>query len=87
MKRVLFLIILFSGCVDPYTPPNLKSSDSLLVIDGYIDTATKSIINLTRTKNLTSTDPIEIEEGATLWLEDNAGNKIFLQEEGVAHTH
>ncbi|MBK8290705.1 MAG: DUF4249 domain-containing protein [Flammeovirgaceae bacterium] len=82
MKRVLFLIILFSGCVDPYTPPNLKSSDSLLVIDGYIDTATKSTINLTRTKNLTSTDPIEIEEGATLWLEDNAGNKIFLQEEG-----
>lgn len=81
MRRVLLLIILFSGCVDPYNPPNLKSSDSLLVIDGYIDTATKSTIKLTRTKNLTSTDPVQTEAGATLWLEDNTGSKIYLQEE------
>lgn len=81
MKRVILLLLLFTGCIDPYFPPDLKSSEAFLVVDGFIDVTAKSVIKLTRTQSLTTTDAIILETGASVWIEDEAGEKINLVEE------
>lgn len=81
MKRAILLLLLFTGCIDPYFPPDLKSSEAFLVVDGFIDVTAKSVIKLTRTQSLTTTDAIILETGASVWMEDEAGGKINLVEE------
>lgn len=81
MKRTILFFLLLAGCIDPYFPPDLKSSEAFLVVDGFIDVTDKSVIKLTRTKSLTTTDATILETGASVWIQDEAGNKIFLSEE------
>lgn len=82
MKKVAWLLILLGGCIEPYMPPEIKPAEALLVIDGHIDYATKSIITLSRTQNLTDTEePIKVTN-ATVLLENEQGLKYTLTEEG-----
>jgi hypothetical protein len=83
MKRVILLLFLFTGCIDPYFPPDLKSSEAFLVVDGFIDVTTKSTIKLSRTQSLNTEEAIILESGASVWIEDKTGNKIFLSEESA----
>jgi hypothetical protein len=70
------------GCIDPYTPPAIEQDSAVLVIDGFINTNGESTIRLSRSQNISDTDEPPFETGATLWLEDEAGAKIFLLEAG-----
>lgn len=82
MKRVAWLLILMVGCIDPYTPPEIKPAGALLVINGHIDVNSKSIIKLTRSQNLFENEESEKVNNASVWLEDENGLTYPLEEEG-----
>lgn len=82
MRRLLFIVILVTGCIDPYFPPEIDSTEPILVIDGFIDTQGTSTIRLTRTQTLTEEGLPQPVTGATLWIEDTQGLKTFLIETG-----
>lgn len=80
MKRFALMYFLLIGCVDPYTPPGLKSSEAILVIDGFIDVTNESTIKLSRSQNLTDNNEPQSETGATVWVEDDNGSNFFFSE-------
>jgi len=82
MKRVVWLLILMIGCIDPYMPPEIKPAGAILVINGHIDTNGKSIIKLTRSQNLFENIESEKVDDALVWLEDEIGRTYPLTEEG-----
>ncbi|MEY4930578.1 MAG: hypothetical protein RI909_1302 [Bacteroidota bacterium] len=73
MKRVAWLLIVLAGCIDPYTPPEIKSSSAILVIDGHIDINSQSVIKLTRSQNLYEDLEPEKVYGAQVILENENG--------------
>lgn len=78
MKRsfIVFFIGL-SSCIDPYNPPEIAQSESLLVVDGYVNSSGTSKITLSRSQNLTDPAQPTFEIGAEVWVEDTQGNKVF----------
>ncbi|MBL7870879.1 MAG: DUF4249 domain-containing protein [Cyclobacteriaceae bacterium] len=73
-------MILLVGCIDPYSPPVIEQGSAALVIDGFINVSGESTIQLSRTQNLIDAEVPQVETGATLWLEDETGIKIYLFE-------
>ena len=82
MKKVVWIVILLAGCIEPYTPPEIKPADAILVIDGHIDANSKSIIKLTRSQSLLETGETEKVKGAVVLLENESGQTYPLTEEG-----
>jgi len=82
MKKVAWLFIALTGCIDPYTPPELKSSNAILVIDGHIDGNSRSVIKLTRSQNLYEDLETEKVNGAVVILENENGIQYPLSPEG-----
>lgn len=80
MKKITLILILLTSCIDSYTPPIIEQDLGALVIDGFINASGESNIQLRRSQNISSTDTQQIESGATLWLEDEAGTKVFMTE-------
>jgi hypothetical protein len=80
VKRISFILIFFTSCIDPYNPPVIEQDLSVLVIDGFINVTGESTIRLTRSQNIYETNTPIVEIGATLWLEDELGAKKFLTE-------
>ena len=81
MKKVVWIVILLMGCIEPYFPPEIKPTHALLVIDGHIDVTGKSNIKLTRTQNLNDNGEAEKVTGATVLLENENGITYPLVEE------
>lgn len=82
MKKVAWLLMLMFGCIDPYTPTEIKPAGAILVIDGHVESNRKSTIRLTRSQNLyESTEPEKVN-GAVVVLENEMGVKYELNEEG-----
>jgi len=82
--RLNFLSIVFLsllGCVEPYQPPIIKNGAEILVVDGSLNTKGKSVIQLTRTQNLSETSPVIFERNALVSFEDETGNSFMLTEE------
>jgi Domain of unknown function (DUF4249) len=82
MKRVAWLLIVLVGCIDPYLPPEIKSSGAILVIDGHINTNSTSTIKLTRSQNLYENGDTGKVDGALVTLENENGVKYPLLAEG-----
>ncbi len=82
MKKVVWIVVFLAGCIEPYTPPEIKPADAILVVDGHIDVNSKSIIKLTRSQNLLETGETEKVEGAEIVLENESGETYPLTEEG-----
>ncbi len=82
MKKVAWLLILMVGCIEPYMPSEIKPSGAILVIDGHIDSNSKSIIKLTRSQNLFENGETEKVNGAIVTLENENGIKYPLTPEG-----
>jgi hypothetical protein len=83
MKRsYLILVLCACQCIDPYTPELEPSSDSVLVIDGFLEPNQTSIVRLSRSTSLNSTDAPPPEVGASVWIEDINNQTIFFQEVG-----
>ncbi|MBX2901073.1 MAG: DUF4249 domain-containing protein [Cyclobacteriaceae bacterium] len=77
MKRGLFLLaISILGCVDPYNPKEITESESILVVDGFVNTSGPSKITLSRSQNLNNSSQTIYEIGAEVYIEDQLGNKI-----------
>lgn len=81
MKKVVWIVFLLTGCIEPYMPPEIKPAEALLVIDGHIDVNSKSTIKLTRSQNLDENGEVEKVTGASVLLEDENGLAYPLQEE------
>jgi len=73
----LFLALL-SSCVDPFEPEVINAPDSLLVVNGFINTNGPTTITLLRTQNLTETAAPTPEENAQVYLEEEGGSRTSL---------
>jgi hypothetical protein len=76
------ILILFvtSQCIEPYSPQPLLTEYNYLVVDGFLINGNKpTVIKLSRTQAVTNAKlPSVIERNAIVKIEEEAGNKITL---------
>jgi hypothetical protein len=78
---ILFIISLFSSCIEPYSP-KLNGYESLLVIDGLItDENSACTIRLSRTFQEQNSSPVMVPD-ATVSVKDDNGNVSYLKNSG-----
>ncbi|HLZ15951.1 MAG TPA: DUF4249 domain-containing protein [Cyclobacteriaceae bacterium] len=83
---VFSMVILVTGCLDPYAAPNVNGSGNYLVISGFLNASDSSCsITLSRSLPLSSTDVPTPVSDATVAIEDSNGNSfsILQQTTGV----
>jgi len=89
MKRIIYiLIILFAwwGCKKPYQPVAITSDSNYLVVEGTINTGNDStIIRLSRTVKLSSSQRSNPELNAMVIIESDAGGTYGLTETGSGY--
>jgi len=73
-----FLMALLSSCVDPFEPGVINTPDSLLVVNGFINSNGPTNITLLRTQNLTDDTAPMPEENARIFLEEEGGFSVQL---------
>ncbi len=73
-------LLALAGCVDPYMPDVLDANANYLVVDGFINGAGRTRIQLSRTTNTASTSAPPAEKGARLSIVDDAGARYALTE-------
>ena len=76
------LMALLSSCVDPFEPEVIDSPDSLLVVNGFINSNGPTTITLSRTQSLTEVTPPQPEENARIFLEEEGGARTPLAVSG-----
>ncbi|WP_221394442.1 DUF4249 domain-containing protein [Dyadobacter sp. NIV53] len=76
------LILLVDSCIQPFSPPEVNSPYSYLVVDGFLNVGRDtSRITLRRTQNTNDfTNPV-VESGAKLTVESETGGQYFFSEE------
>jgi hypothetical protein len=80
-KILLFVLIIFTGCKKPYTPPAIVARNSYLVVEGVINSGTDStFIKLSRTVNLASKIASNPELHAILTVESDQNSSYPLTE-------
>ena len=85
-KLYVMVLILLTSCIDPYNPPQVTQANSYLVVDGYVDLeAGKSVITLSRTKNLSESNQIVKQTNAqvSIQIEGGATYQLWEGEAGV----
>jgi hypothetical protein len=85
IKRLTGIVLLggsaIYGCKKPYSPSVLSSSNNYLVVEGVIAAGNDStVINLTRTVQLTNTSTTNPELGAKVTVDDGQGANYILSE-------
>lgn len=83
----MFFLVGLSACIDPYNPPEIGQSESILVIDGFVNSSGPSKITLSRSQNLNDPSQPIYETGAEVWVEDTQGNKVFFTEDNLGGYH
>jgi hypothetical protein len=76
----LGLLLILSGCVEPYTPAVVDAPSKYLVVDGFINGNGITRIKLSRTENIATTTPPPVEKGAQLFIVDDAGARYTFSE-------
>ena len=86
---VWFLMLLLSGCVEPYFPEVLESPNSYLVVNGFLNANGTTTIQLLRTQNLNENVPPPAETQAQVTVESEAGEKytLFETEKGMYRSY
>lgn len=74
------IITFFSQCQTPYYAPVNSSGTGYLVVEGYLDGNSQTVIKLTRTRTLSDTSSPISETGAKVLVEDNQGGIVLLPE-------
>lgn len=85
MKHWCILILLVTvGCIEPYPTPDRNSNTNTLVVDGFLN-ATENVIRLrlSRTVDLSSSDTVNPESKAQVYIEEKSGPKHLLNEINV----
>ncbi|QDK81008.1 DUF4249 domain-containing protein [Spirosoma sp. KCTC 42546] len=82
------LVLLVSGCVDPYRPPEITSPASYLVVNGFFNSAagTTTTIQLSRTQNLADPKAPSAETKAIVTIE-SAHKDIYTLKEGTVGSY
>jgi hypothetical protein len=81
----IFAMIVFTilGCIDPYSPKIINEDVSVLVVDGFLNSADGSAtVKLTRSLPVYSTIAPPSELKALVKISDDAGNEYLLIEKG-----
>ncbi|WP_197070423.1 DUF4249 domain-containing protein [Hymenobacter sp. DG25B] len=68
-----------TGCLDPFEP-DVKGGQSLLVVDGHINSQGVTTIRLSRSIDLAQKSAAPVESNATMYIEDEAGTRYLLRE-------
>ncbi|MDO6389223.1 DUF4249 domain-containing protein [Pontibacter sp. BT731] len=79
---VWLVMLVFSGCVDPYFPEVQESPGSFLVVNGFLNANGPTTIQLLRTQSLNDTGAPPAEENATVIVESEHGERFGLHETG-----
>ncbi|GGF05555.1 DUF4249 domain-containing protein [Hymenobacter cavernae] len=83
----LCCLVLLPGCIEPYMPEAISSTQSYLVVNGFINSQGSTSINLSRTYDIAAKTPPPIETGATLALEEEGGTRYPLRESTIKGTY
>ena len=77
----IFILFVTVGCIEPYPTPDRNSTTHTLVVDGFLN-ATENVIRLklSRTVDLRSTDTVNPESKAQVYIEEKSGTKHLLNE-------
>lgn len=76
---LLFTVLAFATCIDPYNP-NLKGREALLVVDGLLTNENRSYsVLLSRTSAIQNGDPVKVT-GAQVLITDEEDNSYGLTE-------
>lgn len=86
MKRLALQLLLSTlittACKEDFEPPVIQQGASLLVVDGFINNSSDTtMIRLSRTNKLGDGVRNSQEKGASLFLEDSAGNTLYTFQE------
>ncbi|KAA0994154.1 DUF4249 domain-containing protein [Dyadobacter sp. UC 10] len=78
------LPFLTDGCIEPFSPPEINSDENYLVVDGFFNVGgtDTSRIALRRTQNINQAAQPIIEKGATITVENEAGESYPFTESG-----
>lgn len=79
---VWLVMLVFSGCVDPYFPEVQESPGSFLVVNGFLNANGPTTIQLLRSQSLNDTEAPPAEENATVIVESEHGERFGLHETG-----
>ena len=84
---ILFAILVFSACKDPYMPELKNLNKTILVVEGFIDGSNGTKITLSRVKSLGDVDTSfqKYVSDATINIEDDKGNKFPLSNGGYGN--
>ncbi|MBE9462208.1 DUF4249 domain-containing protein [Dyadobacter subterraneus] len=81
---ILLVVFFIHGCIKQFSPPGIDTLEQNLVVDGFLNTgADTSIIQLSRTQNLSQTEEPVKETGAALSVEDESGTTFSFKETGA----
>lgn len=85
---VWLVMLLVSGCVEPYFPEVKESTSSFLVVNGFLNSNGRTSIQLLRSQSLNETEAPPAEESATVVVESENGERYGLHETGYGtYTH
>src|SRR5690606_9428818 len=79
---VWLVLLVLSGCVDPYFPEVKESASSFLVVNGFLNANGPTTIQLLRSQSLNDTEAPPAEENATVIVESENGERFGLHETG-----
>jgi len=81
------LALWLASCTDPYMPDVITSPPNYLVVDGFINSQGTTTIRLSRTYAVAAKTAPPAETRATVYIEDEAGNRLLLTESNVQGTY
>lgn len=77
----VILLVFLSGCVEPYSAPDVSFSDEILVVDGYLNVGSNSaMVKLSRAIDLNSTPDYPVVSAATVSVRTENGMTYGLTE-------
>jgi hypothetical protein len=79
---LLLMSLLLHGCIESFSPPEITSASSYLVVDGFLNTtpSTSSQIRLSRTQNISETSKPRVEQRAKISVEGDKGSRFAFTE-------
>jgi hypothetical protein len=79
---IFMLMLALSGCIEPFSPPEVNSTDRFLVVDGFLNASNEtSVIELRHSQNTNDNSSFTVESGAQLTVESEGGLVFTFSEE------
>ncbi len=80
-RSVLFIVLCATGCLEPYSSPDIQGVEDMLVVDGFINTSARSAtVNLTYSIPLDSSAAASPVSNAIVTIEKDDGTQYPLSQ-------